>query len=668
MRNVCNQLLIGLFGLCLSLSVGAIAAAQQGETSCERSFDSTYELIQEAIFENHGCTNLNCHGAAALGGLDLRDGVSYDNLLEQPSATIADGTIVGLKRLVPGQKDQSLLWINLAAATLPDQWDAPLRAMPLALPSLSIDELEALRIWIEQGAPGTGTVPGTGELLDACLPPPEPIEIEPLAPPDPAVGRQLKMPKWVLPAGGEQEVCFVSYYDVSEGIPARYLSADGKRFRYNRLQTRQDPLSHHLNLIKYEGTEPFDHPGWGEFRCTGGFREGERCVATDRDFCGEGACASEIRSSVNCIAFGPSNAALESVTVARLEEASFERPFPPGVYGELPTKGLMLWNSHAFNLTVEDAKLEAWLNFDFAEPEDQVGLVQEIFDQHAIFVMNTPVFAAEEICAYHVLPADGRLVDLVAHTHKRGKRFTVYQGRYRCDGGPRSGAACTPDPAVALDAPDICGGAPCVTDVPPRLGDCNGNGRVDISDLTVCVNIALGTQPVDECRTGDANDDQRVTVDELVSAVKVSLAGPEIDESDPELLYTNFVYDDPVLVTFEPPRAYPSALASAAARTLTYCAVYDNGASDPSEVKERSTSPSPSQSFAPGGPCDEPAGCTQGSVGALCTGAGAEERDASCDSSPGAGDGFCDACPLKGGVTTEDEMFILIGSFFVSSQ
>jgi hypothetical protein len=31
--------------------------------------------------------------------------------------------------------------------------------------------------------------------------------------------------------------------------------------------------------------------------------------------------------------------------------------------------------------------------------------------------------------------------------------------------------------------------------------------------------------------------------------------------------------------------------------------------------------------------------------------------DAACDSSPGAGDGSCDACSITGGVTTGNEMF-----------
>ena len=38
--------------------------------------------------------------------------------------------------------------------------------------------------------------------------------------------------------------------------------------------------------------------------------------------------------------------------------------------------------------------------------------------------------------------------------------------------------------------------------------------------------------------------------------------------------------------------------------------------------------------------------------------AGAEDN-AACDSSPGAGDGRCDACPITSGQTTENEMFVL---------
>jgi hypothetical protein len=45
--------------------------------------------------------------------------------------------------------------------------------------------------------------------------------------------------------------------------------------------------------------------------------------------------------------------------------------------------------------------------------------------------------------------------------------------------------------------------------------------------------------------------------------------------------------------------------------------------------------------------------------GKLCNG-----DDRACDSKPGANDGVCDACPLKGGTTTDDEMFALLGWWY----
>ena len=152
--------------------------ADCAKTECD-VFPTTYDLIQKAIFENHGCTDDACHGNARSGGLDLRAGVSYENLIDADA-----GSVIGWKRISAGDKDDSLLWINLAAATLPEQHTAPLRAMPLGLPPLSTDELEALRIWIENGgAAREANVPAAATLLDACVPEPEPIEIEPLDPP-----------------------------------------------------------------------------------------------------------------------------------------------------------------------------------------------------------------------------------------------------------------------------------------------------------------------------------------------------------------------------------------------------------------------------------------------------------------------------------------------------
>ena len=87
-------------------------------------------------------------------------------------------------------------------------------------------------------------------------------------------------------------------------------------------------------------------------------------------------------------------------------------------------------------------------------------------------------------------------------------------------------------------------------------------------------------------------------------------------------------------------------------RMLTYCAFYDNGFSNPEDVKRNSRRPSNSA------PCT-PIACVAGSVGSRCY------TDSQCDSVPGAGDGECDACSVGFGVSTDDEMFVLTGSYVV---
>jgi hypothetical protein len=124
------------------------------------------------------------------------------------------------------------------------------------------------------------------------------------------------------------------------------------------------------------------------------------------------------------------------------------------------------------------------------------------------------------------------------------------------------------------------------------------------------------------------------------------------------LLYTNFVYNDPIQLRFDPPLFFVGERPD---RTLTYCALYDNGFTDPATMKRQSTSPPTPWGTST---CPAPTTCYAGKVCEPCTGTTAEERHRSCDSSPGAGDGLCDGCTLTGGVTTEDEMFLLLGSFY----
>ncbi len=527
-----------------------------GTTNCDAApFNSTFEALQKVIFEKRGCTAAVCHGSTGKqGGLDLSPDVAYQNIFEVPS------TEHKLRRIEPGDRDRSYLWLKLAAATnpaaLPPGFQIVGAPMPNGLPPVSVDELEALRMWISAGAPQTGTVAGTDALLDACLPDPEPLYIKPLDPPAPGEGVQFTMPPWHLEGNSEHEICFATYYDITDQVPAEYRDPTGTMFRFERFDLRQDPQSHHLILNRFFGPDDAVHdPSLGTWTCNGGDRAGQTCEPTDLSSCGSGICTSEIKQSFACIGFGARSGNRASIGGA--QAAQGHTSFVDGVFAQIPMKGLLYWNSHAFNLTDKDTMLHAWLNYYFAK--DQRYPVRSIFNASMIFSANAPPFTTQTICNDHVLPQGARLFNLNSHTHKHGKHFTVTH-------------------------PD-------------------------------------GTQ-----------------------------------------VYENFIYNDPANVTYDPPMIFNSS--DPKQRTLRYCSLFNNGVKedgspDPDLVTRASLVPTSAQGTI--GRCT-PIACVFGKIGAPCNGVG---DDRTCDSAPGANDGLCDACPITGGESTQNEMFILIGSLYV---
>jgi hypothetical protein len=528
---------------------------------CQQSFDSTFGAIQAVIFEGHGCATDTCHGSAASGGLDLRAGHSYANLLEVRSQSS------GSPRIQPGEPGESFLYRKVLAAAQPGSVAIAGSPMPIGLAPLSDDELEALRLWIEAGAPEEGSIgdsiDGTSDhiadLLGACLPDATPITIKPLDPPPPGEGVQFVMPPYVLPAGKEREVCVAQYYDFSDQVPARYKDPSGAFMYVNGSRLRQDPHSHHL-VIDHSGLDAgwVHDPSFGSWTCKGGARNGEECEPTDLGSCGDGLCASEVRDSTACIGFGPVEGAI-NVAGGGLGGAQTAQQYEPpreGVYRRLPIRGILYYNSHAFNLTGEDHLLNARMNFFFAD--DLQHEVQSLIDIHAIYTQaGQAPFTEERYCAESVLKQGTVLLSLSSHTHKRGRHFTVAH-------------------------PD-------------------------------------GTQ-----------------------------------------IYESFEYSDPVDQNYDPPLRFDSP--DPAERRLRYCASFNNGVKDDGSPEPRLAT---KLSTMPDRTTCRPVACATGLVGAPCTGAA---DDATCDSSPGAGDGTCDACKITAGATTENEMFVLTGFYYVDPR
>jgi hypothetical protein len=624
---------------------------------CDIQFDSTFELIEKVIFQDRGCTSSGCHDESAQGGLVLLPGVAYDNLIDQPVQSVSPEQYPALRRVVPARKDRSLLWLNVAAATRPDLWRAPKQPMPLGFPPLLQNELDLLSMWFDYGAPREGVVPGTGELVDACLPKPEPLRIEPLPPPAPGEGLQIRAPHQVLAPKSERETCFVSYYDFTGKVPEESLGPNGDVMRVKGIEGRQDPLSHHVAVLNYKGTTPIDSPVWGPFACRGGERDGQACEPTDTEFCGaDGVCASPPVQSLACIGYGPGDAGIGTTSDSLYNTMATGAWGVEGVYVEVPLKGILVWNSHAFNVTDSPAGLDMWINFEFAPEDEQLRLLTRAVDVSKILAPRAPAFGTGLVCQHYVVPPDVSVLDIGSHTHKRGKRFRVFLGRFACSGGPSDGEPCLPlDADADFPLPDICAGAPCVSSQPPAAGDCNQDMDVSTAELLTGVGIALGRRAVDDCTRFDADDDRNVSIEELIVAVDAAMNPGRMRSPEESLFYTSITYADPLILNFNPPMQLGGFDTLDEERSLTYCAEFDNGFLDPSTVKRNSRVPTN------GSRCSPPH-CAEGDVGAPCEGASAAQRDQSCDSQPGMGDGFCDACTVTFGVTTDDEMFVLASS------
>jgi hypothetical protein len=96
---------------------------------------------------------------------------------------------------------------------------------------------------------------------------------------------------------------------------------------------------------------------------------------------------------------------------------------------------------------------------------------------------------------------------------------------------PCGASGATPTPTVVATPPTetptgVSSGTATAT-VPPSgcVGDCNGNGMVEINELIIGVNIALGIAPLSTCPSFDANKDGMVEINELIQAVSNALNG-----------------------------------------------------------------------------------------------------------------------------------------------
>lgn len=573
-----NEALLSILESDQEFYLQPVFALTGGDENCD-AFQGSFERIQAIVFDGYGCTNSACHGGASPGGLDLRASVAYQNLFR---VTAAANLATPLQLVFPGEQKNSFLFLKLAAATngssLPPGGGLP---MPLAGQALTANHLEAMRLWIRAGAPETADVDKVASLL-GCDTPTAPTANK-IPPPDaPVVGEgvQFVSGEWTVLPSSEKEVCFATYYDLEKTpgyLPqwaetacegSVYSDYEGMCMATNARTLTQDPQSHHSIINVYVGsTSPLDS-SWGKWQCLNGPSKGKLCdptqigvpVANGGADCGGDlfVCGTAAKKSVACRGWGPPDRAYKSVSMGGAQSPVSSSAQTPGVYSVLPTRGVIIWNSHAFNLSNKATTISQYNNFLFAPQNQRKYRARGIFDAKDIFVVNVPPYRRRTYCSTYTLPEGARLTQISSHAHKRGVLWRTW--------------------------------------LPPQSDNCTVNN---------------GCKP---------------------------------NASRPD--YVSRIYNDPLYLNYQQPLEFDSA--DRAERTIKFCSTYDNGKKFPDLLKRNSTSV--------GSKCVSRAYCVGGSSpGKFC---------GSDDNVCGAG-GVCDACIVTGGVTTEDEMFLMLGSFYV---
>jgi hypothetical protein len=487
--------------------------------------------------------------------------------------------------------------------------------MPTGNGVLSQDDLSLLRAWIRGGAPEAGIVAGSEQYASCDLQGDiAPNKIQPLAAPAVDEGVQFYSGGWAVPAEQEGEVCFVTYYDYSKTIPLdlQFSCGEGEGdadrfcFRFNKTLLAQDPQSHH-SIIDFYVPPALKQNHYDPMDPVW---KNWICLGGDND----GATCTP--GGNDCGDRG------QCATEPRTTIACIGYPNGPVEMGDVG--GLFGSAAARQNLLLaQESSFRETLPTDVYAVAPVKGFI--VWDSHAFNLTNSDT-TIEQWLNLSFVPPD--------------------EVRY-----PRE---------QIFDADDIFGmgrieayasGEACGSFTIPK------HGR--LLSLTTHTH-RFGKEfrvwyPPNEPCIGDAPDNN---------------CEPPTNEPD----YLNYDYADPLYQRFSGSEIMKFDGDDIAERTFRYCAFWDNGESNPAEVRRESIKPDTET-------CNFVGAFAQvaNARGLGLTACGCEPEERSCFGGPNEGmacqgddsvcgeGGVCDACPLGGGVTTEEEMFILAGSYYIET-
>ena len=137
---------------CLALGVVTLACGAEAGSEDDVVVEPTLNSIQNEVFEV-SCNFEGCHATSAegsAGNLTLESNTAYAQLVGV-EASQGEAAAMGLVRVVPGSADESFLVIKLEGE-FEDSLGDP---MPQFSSSLEQSQIDAIREWIDKGAPET---------------------------------------------------------------------------------------------------------------------------------------------------------------------------------------------------------------------------------------------------------------------------------------------------------------------------------------------------------------------------------------------------------------------------------------------------------------------------------------------------------------------------------
>ena len=379
-------------------------ASSFGQTAPNEN--SAYHDIQEYIFDK-SCANSVCHAAPAnAGSLSLTYGLSYEDLVgrvpQNPAAAAA-----GMKLVDPGNPENSFLLAKLIGPTAAEQG----ARMPFGGGVLHNGKIEAIRTWIEAGAPQNEKVVGIGDL--GVLRDPDEV-FEPPAPPLPGEGYQLRLPPFKIEPGTEREIYYATQIEDENGNPV-----EGDIF-INRVEIFYPAGSHHFILYRF--TEEGLANGVPERGITPG-------IAVDPAHSFRELDPEDPQVLGN---FGVDRL---FVVGTQTDDTLFE--FPEGVGLRMPGDTVYDLNSHYINLLGDEPLIgETYVNI-YTIPEEEVQYEAiEIFVSNRSINVPPGVTRVAKMTWYvedelerrgHDPAAELSVFLLTSHMHRHGELFEINQ-------------------------------------------------------------------------------------------------------------------------------------------------------------------------------------------------------------------------------------------------